>query len=757
MRRYTESVASAVTGLPVPNAQIRVLNSDGSAAQLYSDDGVTALTQPVLTDGTGQFYFYVSDGTYSLQVSYPGSPTKTIPGVEIFSDAEANPLAERAVLVPVGETPPVLPDVATRAGKFLWFNDQGQAFAADAGGDSAYQVWLNQGNSGTVNDFLNAIRGPIGPQGIPGSQGDPGSPGTGLTPKGAWVTGTTYTASDYVTDTDGAGGTALYIAKGAPGHTFVSSTAPKDDPTNWTKLSAPAGPPGPAGSDANVNSTNIAAALGYTPVNPTQLGLKADKSLAGIAAACGFTPADAGLEVPRYNIEHWRQAGWTDNQTVQAAINGVNSLGGGILSAAGATTYVIDSIQLKPNVALDGINMKGTTNSNYILNLPAGTDNVTIRNCYFDGTAMSQGASGSCGITSPAGQNSFNFHVLNNRFKMAPMPNSPNPRSAHAWVMNSVWGVFSGNYCDQSGGDIYNFNGGFVIVTNNIAMNGGDGGVALNNGVSGICANNYISNTSLGVGIGPNSTGAYLLVIGNIIENCSIGVAPGSYGGTAPHHLKIDGNSIRGCGEAGISYNGESTSAEVNCSITNNLVFDAGYNWTGGPASGGKSGIIVNNGRGTHVSGNHVVNCSGFAYYFSGSNDITFSGNTARICGYPVLWIPTLGNNSAHLGPFFSTNNTNSVSSNPYPQTVISGEILYTGTTDSSGNALIAHGLGGVPNIKRIVGVSGFAISSGNALIPANVTFIDGTSISINTGTNFQPSRPYAITVKLKADANPNM
>lgn len=40
----------------------------------------------------------------------------------------------------------------------------------------------------------------------------------------------------------------------------------------------PAGAPGSAGSDASVTSGNIASALGYTPVSPTQLGAKQDTS-----------------------------------------------------------------------------------------------------------------------------------------------------------------------------------------------------------------------------------------------------------------------------------------------------------------------------------------------------------------------------------------------------------------------------------------------------------------------------------------------
>lgn len=47
---------------------------------------------------------------------------------------------------------------------------------AGEAGDSAYQVWLDAGNTGTEQDFLNSLVGPTGPQGI---QGEPGADGTG--------------------------------------------------------------------------------------------------------------------------------------------------------------------------------------------------------------------------------------------------------------------------------------------------------------------------------------------------------------------------------------------------------------------------------------------------------------------------------------------------------------------------------------------------------------------------------------------------
>lgn len=134
MRQYEDSIASAIDGKPVYQAQIRVLNGDASPAQLYSDNGVTTLAQPVLTNGLGYFNFFVADGVYTLQVADPdGSNPRAFPNVEIFEDA-------RNVSVPVGEPRVVLPSVGSRSGKLLGFDEAGLPIATVTTGDIAASV-----------------------------------------------------------------------------------------------------------------------------------------------------------------------------------------------------------------------------------------------------------------------------------------------------------------------------------------------------------------------------------------------------------------------------------------------------------------------------------------------------------------------------------------------------------------------------------------------------------------------------------------
>lgn len=44
-------------------------------------------------------------------------------------------------------------------------------------GKSAYELWLENGNKGTIEDFLNSLRGRDGKQGKPGRPGTPGEKG----------------------------------------------------------------------------------------------------------------------------------------------------------------------------------------------------------------------------------------------------------------------------------------------------------------------------------------------------------------------------------------------------------------------------------------------------------------------------------------------------------------------------------------------------------------------------------------------------
>jgi hypothetical protein len=83
MNHYFDTVTNAATGLPFSGVTVRVLNSAGSLATIYSDNGGTAVTTPgqVTTGADGFFEFYVADGPLTIEYLYGGSLVKRITNV----------------------------------------------------------------------------------------------------------------------------------------------------------------------------------------------------------------------------------------------------------------------------------------------------------------------------------------------------------------------------------------------------------------------------------------------------------------------------------------------------------------------------------------------------------------------------------------------------------------------------------------------------------------------------------------------------
>ena len=122
-------------------------------------------------------------------------------------------------------------------------------------GDSAYQVWLDAGNTGTAQDFLDSLEGAQGPAGATGPQGPQGDSGndgadgktvlngTGAPGAGLGSDGDFYidTAADtiYGPKTGGAWGS---------GTSLIGPQGPQGDPGNDGADGA-TGPQGPAGND----------------------------------------------------------------------------------------------------------------------------------------------------------------------------------------------------------------------------------------------------------------------------------------------------------------------------------------------------------------------------------------------------------------------------------------------------------------------------------------------------------------------------
>lgn len=89
MRRYTDRAirVDATTGylMPVGSCAVDVYTVDTTThVSLFSDNGVTPLSNPVTADANGVFTFFVADGVYDLRYVHSSITTTTEQDVEIF-------------------------------------------------------------------------------------------------------------------------------------------------------------------------------------------------------------------------------------------------------------------------------------------------------------------------------------------------------------------------------------------------------------------------------------------------------------------------------------------------------------------------------------------------------------------------------------------------------------------------------------------------------------------------------------------------
>jgi hypothetical protein len=84
MQKYVNSVAATnaaagTAGAPVANASVQVNTFPaGTAATIFSDNGVTVSPNPLTTDTNGAFSFYAADGRYQLVISGTNIQTTTL-------------------------------------------------------------------------------------------------------------------------------------------------------------------------------------------------------------------------------------------------------------------------------------------------------------------------------------------------------------------------------------------------------------------------------------------------------------------------------------------------------------------------------------------------------------------------------------------------------------------------------------------------------------------------------------------------------
>ena len=107
MQKYTDvifSTTSANSVVPLAAALVTVNTYPGGVpATIYSDNGVTPLTNPFASDSSGRVSFYAADGRYSITVVKTGYGTVTVS--DILLEDPANPSAVKISGGSVDSTP----------------------------------------------------------------------------------------------------------------------------------------------------------------------------------------------------------------------------------------------------------------------------------------------------------------------------------------------------------------------------------------------------------------------------------------------------------------------------------------------------------------------------------------------------------------------------------------------------------------------------------------------------------------------------
>jgi hypothetical protein len=205
---------------------------------------------------------------------------------------------------PVGPSGPSgASGIAGQSAYDLWLAQGNTGTVQDFLSTSAYQIWLAQGNTGTAQDFLNTLVGPSGPQGIQGIAGTNGTNGaTGPQgPQGLQgiqgvagvngVNGTNGRSAYEIAVLNGFVGTetqwllSLVGATGPQGIPGTNGANGATGPQGQIGLTGPQGPQGiqgPAGSDG---ATGSQGPIGLTGPQ----GSQGSQGIQGPAGATGAT------------------------------------------------------------------------------------------------------------------------------------------------------------------------------------------------------------------------------------------------------------------------------------------------------------------------------------------------------------------------------------------------------------------------------------------------------------------------------------
>ncbi|QBQ41746.1 collagen-like protein [Sphingobacterium psychroaquaticum] len=477
----------------------------------------------------------------------------------------------------------------------IYYND-GQKWVANS---SAYDLWLQTGNKGTVSDFIASLKGSVGPAGTPGiagAKGEKGDPGL------QGITGAKGEKGD--AGLQGAvGPQGVAGAKGEKGDTGLQGAVGPQGITGAkgekgdTGLQGAVGPQGITGAKGEKGDTGLQGAVGPQGITGAK-GEKGDTGLQGAVGPQGITGAkgekgDTGLQGavgPQGITGAKGEKGDTGLQGVvgpqgpagpagsDASINGVTA--GGDLTGAYPDPKV---------VKLQGVPMSSAT--------PA-TNNI-LR---FDGTQWVPSPASSGGFTLPytADENSGDklFSLRNAGDGTAVSGTITSTSSSVSAVQGRIESTSAGGFSTGVRG-----------------MNDGTGGLGI-----GVWGSHAGSGWGL-YGVTPNGLGVY----GNATAN-----------GTG-----VYANSTSGVGLTATSNNGRAANISIFNNSNNSNVLDASTVGNGTvinvQTTGTGGGVLANTNGGISIKGITTAQTSaGILGQNSGGGEAVVGLTTSDIAGAVV-------------------------------------------------------------------------------------------------------------------------
>jgi uncharacterized protein (TIGR02145 family) len=241
---------------------------------------------------------------------------------------------------------------------------------AGANGQSAYDLWLAQGNTGTVSDFLNSLQGTSGIQGPAGANG--------LSAYQIWLSlGNTGTEQDFLNSLTG--------PQGPAGNSLSNGTVNNQllywNGTSWTTLT-----PGTNGQVLAICNNNLTwvtlngvcpgAITGISCGTATNTGtLTSGIAASGVNSSVPYTGGNGGA----HNGQSVASTGVTGLTATLAP--------GNFATGAGSLVYTISGTPNSSGTASFALNIGGQTCTlTRTVNLPVGT--ITSLSC---GTATNSG------------------------------------------------------------------------------------------------------------------------------------------------------------------------------------------------------------------------------------------------------------------------------------------------------------------------------------------------------------------------------